>query len=81
MAGIRDDAAVKSGGESNPLKIPVLDDPITISEVEQLARRRLPKAVYDYYSCGADDQYALRRNVDAFSGYVDVPISTILWEF
>ncbi|CZR55576.1 related to L-lactate dehydrogenase (cytochrome) [Phialocephala subalpina] len=73
MAGIRDDAAVKSGGESNPLIIPVLDDPITISEVEQLARRRLPKAVYDYYSCGADDQYALRRNVDAFSEVYVLP--------
>jgi (S)-2-hydroxy-acid oxidase len=43
------------------------DDPITVQEVEDLARKRLPKAVYDYYACGADDQDALTRNRDAFA--------------
>jgi (S)-2-hydroxy-acid oxidase len=62
---IDDDAAL--GEQSSMLKTPISDDPITVSEVEQLARMRLPKAVYDYYSSGTDDQYALRRNVDSFS--------------
>lgn len=73
MAKMTDDVAIAPGGEAESLKSPVLEDPITISEVEQLARRRLPKAVYDYYSCGADDQYALRRNIDAFSGVYVLP--------
>lgn len=48
-------------------KVPT-DDPITVPEVEVLARKRLPKAVYDYYACGADDQDALKRNIDAYTG-------------
>jgi (S)-2-hydroxy-acid oxidase len=48
-------------------KAQLLDDPITVLEVEELARRRLPKDLYDYYACGADDQCALTRNIDAFS--------------
>ena len=43
------------------------DDPITVLEVEVLAQRRSPKAVYDYYACGSDDQDALKRNVDAYN--------------
>ena len=42
-------------------------DPITVQEVKVLAQKRLPKSVYDYYACGADDQDALRRNIDAFN--------------
>ena len=43
------------------------NDPLTVSEVEAIARKRLPDQVYDYYACGADDQHALSRNVAAFS--------------
>jgi (S)-2-hydroxy-acid oxidase len=43
------------------------DDPITLAEVEQLAKRGLPKSTYDYYACGADDEIVLRRNVEIFS--------------
>jgi len=62
---IEDKAAL--GEQSPALKAPIFDDPITVPEVEQLARMRLSKAVYDYYSSGADDQYALRRNINSFS--------------
>lgn len=44
-----------------------IDDAITISDVEEVARKRLPGPVYDYYASGSDEQQALRRNVDAFS--------------
>lgn len=37
-------------------------DPITVTEIEQIAQTRLPKNVYDYYACGADEQKALARN-------------------
>ncbi|KAB8237505.1 alpha-hydroxy acid oxidase [Aspergillus alliaceus] len=50
-----------------------MEDPITIAEVEALAQKRLPRAVYDYYACGADDQHALRRNVDKFSEITVLP--------
>lgn len=36
--------------------------PITVTEIEQIAQTRLPKNVYDYYACGADEQKALARN-------------------
>ena len=37
-------------------------DPITVDQVEAIARQKLPSNVYDYYACGADDQSALERN-------------------
>ena len=53
----------KYNGVNDDLKV----DPITLQEVEGLAHKRLPKAVFDYYACGADDQNALQRNIDAFT--------------
>lgn len=43
--------------------------PITVDELEAIAKKKLPQNVYDYYSCGADDQKCLRRNRDAFDRY------------
>ncbi|KAI5262808.1 FMN-dependent dehydrogenase [Aureobasidium subglaciale] len=40
--------------------------PITVTEIEEIAKTRLPKNVYDYYSCGADEQKALARNLYMF---------------
>lgn len=45
------------------------EDPITIDQVEAIARRRLPANVYNYYSCGADDQTAVERNRTDFDRY------------
>lgn len=42
-------------------------DPITLDEVEAIAKRRLPGHVYALYASGADDQDALRRNREAFN--------------
>ncbi|KAM0855882.1 hypothetical protein ACQ4PT_049499 [Festuca glaucescens] len=38
-----------------------------VSEYEKLAREKLPKMVYDYYASGAEDQWTLRENREAFS--------------
>ncbi|CAM0902894.1 unnamed protein product [Alopecurus aequalis] len=38
-----------------------------VSEYEKLAKEKLPKMVYDYYSSGAEDQWTLRENREAFS--------------
>jgi 4-hydroxymandelate oxidase len=41
-------------------------EPLNLTELEQIAKARLPQMAWDYYSSGADDERALRRNVDAF---------------
>ncbi|XP_042519336.1 (S)-2-hydroxy-acid oxidase GLO1-like [Macadamia integrifolia] len=38
-----------------------------VSEYEAIAKVKLPKMVYDYYSSGAEDQWTLRENRNAFS--------------
>lgn len=41
-------------------------EPVNISDYQELAKRALPKMYYDYYTGGAEDQYTLRENVEAF---------------
>ncbi|XVE51631.1 hypothetical protein DITRI_Ditri02bG0057200 [Diplodiscus trichospermus] len=38
-----------------------------VSEYEAIAKEKLPKMVYDYYSSGAEDQWTLQENRNAFS--------------
>ncbi|XP_073132622.1 glycolate oxidase 1-like isoform X2 [Henckelia pumila] len=38
-----------------------------VTEYEALAREKLPKMVYDYYASGAEDQWTLKENRNAFS--------------
>jgi len=40
--------------------------PITVMEIEEIAKTRLPQNVYDYYACGADEQKAMHRNAYMF---------------
>ncbi|CAG9981047.1 unnamed protein product [Clonostachys byssicola] len=49
------------------------DDPLTVAEVEAVARTRLPSHVYNYYAGGSDGQHAVRRNRDAFASVNIVP--------
>jgi len=44
-----------------------------VSEYQAIARQKLPKMVYDYYASGAEDQWSLAENRNAFS--------RILWDF
>ena len=44
-----------------------------ISDLRALARRRLPRPIFDYIDGGADDELTLRRNSSAFSDYELVP--------
>lgn len=50
------------------------DDPITIDQVEAIARRKLPANVYNYYSSGADEQTALERNRTDFDRYFQLSL-------
>lgn len=40
---------------------------VCVNDFEEEARRVLPKAVYDYYRSGADEQNTLADNVAAFN--------------
>lgn len=42
---------------------------VCVSDFEEEAKKVLPKAVYDYYRSGADDQNTLADNVAAFDRY------------
>src|SRR6478735_4125533 len=39
---------------------------LSVDDVERLARRRVPGAVWDYVAGGSDSELAMRRNADAF---------------
>ena len=44
-----------------------------IADLRRLARRRLPRPIFDYIDGGADDEVSLERNMSAFSTYEVVP--------
>ncbi|GMN36781.1 hypothetical protein TIFTF001_006298 [Ficus carica] len=41
-------------------------EPVYVKEFEELARQALPKMYYDYFAGGAEDQYTLKENMEAF---------------
>ncbi|RYQ81874.1 hypothetical protein Ahy_B10g100472 isoform C [Arachis hypogaea] len=49
-------------------KIINMENQITnVNEYEAIAKQKLPKMVYDFYASGAEDQWTLKENRDAFS--------------
>lgn len=38
-----------------------------VSEYQAIAKQKLPKMVYDYYASGAEDEWTLKENREAFS--------------
>lgn len=38
-----------------------------MTEYEAIAKEKLPKMVFDYYASGAEDQWTLAQNRDAFT--------------
>lgn len=43
---------------------------VCVSDFEEEAKKVLPKAVYDYYRSGADEENTLTDNVAAFDRYI-----------
>ena len=43
--------------------------PVTIADLRELARRRLPRMVFDFVDGGAEDEITLRRNEAVFSDF------------
>ena len=64
---------------------------VSIADLRRLARRRLPRILFDYIEGGAGDESGLQRNSDAFAAYclrprylVDVSersLATRLWQW
>lgn len=57
-------------------------DPGGLTALEELARERLPRSVFDYYAGGAEDERTLRHNLEAFDRHalrrrVMVDVSTV----
>nr|WP_232822083.1 alpha-hydroxy acid oxidase [Desertihabitans aurantiacus] len=50
---------------------------VTVDDVERLARRRVPGAVFDYVHSGAESEISLGRNRDAFA---DVELRPTAWD-
>ena len=46
---------------------------VNVADVEAIARRRLPRDVYDYYAGGSEDEGTLARNRDGFGKWVLLP--------
>ncbi|KAJ6037095.1 hypothetical protein N7540_001374 [Penicillium herquei] len=51
----------------------LLKDPITVEQVELLARQKLPSQVYDYYASGADGQRVKDSNTADFDDLYILP--------
>lgn len=50
---------------------------VSIKDLQALARRKLPKAVYDFIDGGCDDEYCLSTNEDAYAAIRFTPRSLV----
>jgi L-lactate dehydrogenase (cytochrome) len=50
---------------------------VNVEDLRKLAKRRLPKAVFDYLDGGADDEVTLRENCSAFGDFTFRPRQAI----
>jgi (S)-2-hydroxy-acid oxidase len=44
----------------------MVGEPVNVNVFQELAKEALPKMYYDFYAGGAEDQYTLKDNVEAF---------------
>jgi (S)-mandelate dehydrogenase len=50
-----------------------IEQALSIADLRELARRRLPRAVFDFFDGGAEDEITLRRNSVAFQSIELLP--------
>jgi (S)-2-hydroxy-acid oxidase len=55
-----------------------MDALVCVSDFELVARQKLPTAFWDFFASGADDERALKRNVAAFSRFVNGKLAKTL---
>ncbi|KAI4355401.1 hypothetical protein L6164_004180 [Bauhinia variegata] len=41
-------------------------EPVNVNEFQQLAKEAIPKMYYDFYAGGAEDEFSLKENMEAF---------------
>ncbi|MGH7100480.1 MAG: alpha-hydroxy acid oxidase, partial [Stellaceae bacterium] len=49
------------------------DDAVNIEDLHQIAKRRLPRVIFDYIEGGVEDERGLARNEEAFHKYRLLP--------
>jgi L-lactate dehydrogenase (cytochrome) len=62
---------------SNPVTSGKLDHVVNISDLRAIAKRRVPKAVFDYLDGGAEGEVTLRENCRAFEDLIFRPKSAV----
>ncbi|MBY0510567.1 MAG: alpha-hydroxy-acid oxidizing protein, partial [Rhodospirillaceae bacterium] len=60
-------------GSSTRKKRMTVDQSLNIAELHRLAKKRLPRVVFDYIAGGAEDEIGLGENAAAFSAYKLLP--------
>ncbi len=50
-----------------------MNTPLNLHDLEQAARRHLPRAIFGYVASGSEDEITLRRNRAVFEGYQWLP--------
>lgn len=50
-----------------------IDSALNLEDIRELARRKLPRIAFDFIDGGADDEYCLRRNREAFARFNLLP--------
>jgi (S)-2-hydroxy-acid oxidase len=54
---------------------------VNVCEYEEAAKHKLPKMVFDYYASGAEDQWTLKENREAFERIRSVPVMSMMITF
>ena len=56
-------------------------DPVNVREFQLLAKEALPKMYYDFYAGGAEDEFSLKENIEAFSRITYYSLPMMFWLF
>jgi len=43
--------------------------PVCVNDFKELARKTLPKYAYDFYASGANEEFTLKENCEAYKRY------------
>ena len=43
---------------------------VCVNDFEELARKTLPKYAYDFYASGANEEFTLKENCEAYKRYI-----------
>ncbi len=70
---IRDGLRVSAGGTTDEPRVPGMDELKTVQEFETVAYYKLPRDSFDYTAQGAEGEFTLRRNREAFDWVELIP--------